>query len=63
MHLIAGTSAIVFLLWFTPKLVDAIVQDWQEAVGFAASIVLGGYMTGCLVGLLVNVVLVLLQKN
>ena len=63
MHLIAGTMAIVFLVWFTPRLVEAMVQNWQDAFGFAASIVLGGYMIGCLAGVVVNFVLMFFQEN
>jgi hypothetical protein len=62
MHIIAGTLAIIFLVWMFPKCWEVLNTNWQKGIGFTAGIAMGGYMLGCVVGLLLNLILHLFHK-
>ena len=59
MHIVAGTLAIICLLLMSSKCWDTFNDDWRRGIGFTASVVMGGYMLGCVVGLLVNLAFLL----
>ena len=63
MHIYGGTLAILFIIWYFSKCWDKLLVDWQEGIGFMASIALAGYFLGCIIGALVNVFLVLVKDE
>tara|TARA_B100002019_G_scaffold280483_1_gene283492 strand:+ start:2109 stop:2300 length:192 start_codon:yes stop_codon:yes gene_type:complete len=63
MHVIAGTMAIISLIWLFPKWIEAINQDWKSGIGFTAGIAMSGYMLGCFLGLILNLIKMLFSKS
>jgi hypothetical protein len=61
MHIIAGTVAIVSLIWLFPKWSESISQDWQGGISFTSGIAMVGYMLGCIFGLVINLLLTLFR--
>ena len=61
MYIIAGTVAIVSLIWLFPKWSESISQDWQGGISFTAGIAMAGYMLGCIFGLVINSLLTLFR--
>ena len=60
-HIIAGTVAIVSLIWLFPKWSESISQDWQGGISFTAGIAMAGYMLGCIFGFVINLLLILFR--
>lgn len=62
MHIVAGTLAIICLIFMSSKCWNIFNDDWRRGIGFTASIAMGGYMLGCIVGLLVNMIFFLFRR-
>ena len=63
MHLIAGTMAILLLMWFYPMLADATLQNWKSGLKLTSSVAILGYTLGCLCGLAINFFLEIFPKR
>ena len=55
--------AIISLIWLFPKWIEAINQDWKSGIGFTAGIAMSGYMLGCFLGLILNLIKMLFSKS
>jgi len=62
-HLLGGTFAIVFLIWQFPNCWEQIITDWKKGSGYTASIALGGFLFGCVVGIVVNLFVALIRSS
>ena len=63
MHLIGGSLALVFLIWQSPKCWDSLNESFSDGAQFTASIAIGGYLLGCILGLLTNLVCLVFRKD
>ena len=63
MHIIAGSFAIFCLVWQFPDMRAVFDANWQRGIGFIGGVALGGYMFGCVFGLLVNLVLSIFRRG
>ena len=63
MHLIGGTLAIIFLILQSPKWWDSVNQSLSDGVQLAASIGIGGYFMGCVLGLFINLLSLIFRKD
>ena len=63
MSRIAGTITIICLIWQFPKWWEVLSTDWQRGTGFVAGMAIGAYLLGCVVGLLVNLIILIFRKK
>lgn len=56
MHIIAGIVAILCLVFMFPRCWEVFNANWQRGIGFIGGVAVGGYMFGCVLGLLVNLI-------
>lgn len=63
MHFIALIVAILCFLLGFPRCLEEINSDWQRGTGFIGGVAFGGYMFGCIYGILINLILGICRKN
>mgnify|MGYP001219275638 FL=1 len=62
-HYLAGSVALVCLIWQFPKCHEEIIEDWQLGIRFTAGVAIGAYLLGYIAGLVVNFTLLLFHKD
>ena len=63
MHLIGGSIALFLLIWQSPKCWNSLIESFSEGVKLTASIAIGGYLLGCMLGLLINLLPLIFRKD
>ena len=63
MHLIGGTLALALLILQSPKWWNSLNESFSEGAQLTASIAIGGYLLGCILGLLINLVYLVFRKE
>ena len=54
MHLMAGTTALISILYNVPKIIAAFQINWQTGTSLISSLAIGGYFLGCVISGLAN---------
>ena len=63
MHLIGGVLALALLILQSSKCWNSLNENFSEGVQLTASIAIGGYLLGCILGLIINLVYLVFGKE
>ena len=63
MHILAGTTALVCILWNFLKIIEAFEDGWQNGASLLSTLAIGGYLLGCVIKGITNLILYICKRE
>jgi hypothetical protein len=54
MHILAGTIALICILWNSSKIIDSFDDGWKHGASLLSTLAIGGYLLGLVMTVIIN---------